>query len=471
MQFKINRLLTVLALVISMLTACKKNNDVVAKTNLNPNPTPAPTQVTTDPEKIKDSVLLYSRDVYLWYNQIPSSFDARSYADPVAIMTAIRQYSIEPAFSTAVDRWSFAIKKTEWDNLSGGLGSTFSATDATNGDFGLGVFFIAEGDLRVKSVEKESPAGLAGIHRSWRITKINGSTNITTSNSTFIVDAVYNSTQSTFTFIKPDGSTVDIALTAAQYREHPVYLDTVYTVNSKKIGYLVFNSFLGDTTEIYSEFNRVVNHFASQNVSDVVVDLRYNGGGYISVQEKLADYLVSSSANNNLMMKQQYNDKYPGYNTTTYFKKSGSLNLSRVFFIVTSGTASASELLINNLKPYMDVKLIGPTNTHGKPVGFFPIPVGDWYIFPVSFRSTNASGAGNYFSGFPVDSKANDGVNKDWGDITESCLASAIKYISSGSFRLSTESFQEQLPQVKQSNSVLDEPSFKGTIDTRRLLK
>lgn len=117
----------------------------------------------------------------------------------------------------------------------------------------------------------------------------------------------------------------------------------------------------------------------------------------------------------------------------------------------------------------MDVKLIGPTNTHGKPVGFFPIPVGDWYIFPVSFRSTNASGTGNYFSGFAPDSKVNDGLTKDWGDITESCLASAIKYISSGAFRtVGEEIYQEPLPQVKQSNSNLDAPSFKGTIETRR---
>lgn len=467
MQFKSNRLLTAFVLAASMLTACKKVNDVSAPTTT---PTPPPVAVTVDPEKVKDSVLLYSKDLYLWYNQIPSTFDARSYADPAAIMTAIRQYSTEPGFSGPVDRWSFAMKKTAWDSLSGGLSSTFSGiNDNSNGDFGLGVFFNAEGDLRVKYVERESPAGVAGIRRSWRITKINGSTNITTSNSTFIVDNVYNSTQSTFTFIKPDGSTVNITLNAAHYKEHPVFLDTVYTVNTKKTGYLVFNSFLGDTTEIKNEFSRVINRFTSQNVSDVIVDLRYNGGGYVSMQEKLANYLVSSSANNNVMMKQQYNDKHSNYNSTFYFRKTGSLNLSRIFFIVSSSTASASELLINNLKPYMDVKLIGPTNTHGKPVGFFPIPVGDWYIFPVSFRSTNASGTGNYFSGFAPDSKVNDGLTKDWGDITESCLASAIKYISSGAFRtVGEEIYQEPLPQVKQSNSNLDAPSFKGTIETRR---
>jgi carboxyl-terminal processing protease len=465
MQLKNNRFLTIIIAAASLLNACKKA-DVAAPTTT---PTPTPIATTTDPEKIKDSVLLYSRDLYLWYDQIPSTFDARSYAGPEEIMTAIRQYSNEPGFSGPVDKWSFAMKKTEWDNLSGGLGATFSGTNAESGDFGFGVFFNAEGDLRVKSVERESPAGLAGIHRSWRVTKINGSTNVTTSNSTFIVDAVYNSTQSSFTFIKPDGTNVDITLTAAHYKEHPVYLDSVYTTGSKKIGYLVFNSFLGDTVEINNEFNRVFNKFSNAGVNDIVIDLRYNGGGYVSVQERLANYLINSAAGNSLMMKQVYNDKHQNYNSTTYFAKTGSINLSRIFFIVTSSTASASELLINNLKPYMNVKLIGPTNTHGKPVGFFPVPVGDWYIFPVSFRSTNASGTGNYFNGFATDSKVNDGLTKDWGDLTESCLASAVKYITTASFRTAGEdTYQELLPQVKTSNMQLDEPSFKGTVETRR---
>jgi C-terminal processing protease CtpA/Prc len=469
MQMNINRLMIVLILSLSLVnTSCKKNQDVAATTTTTTTPTP----VAVDPDKVKDTVLLDSKDIYLWYNQISATFNARSYADPSAIMTAIQQYSIEPGFSTPVDRWSFAMKQTDWNNLSTGLGSTFSANGTTSGDFGLGVFFYAEGDLRVKSVEKESPAGLAGIHRSWRIIKINGNTNISTSNSTFIVDAVYNSTSSTFTFQKPDGTSVDITLNAAHYQEHPVYLDTVYTVNSKKIGYLIFNSFLGDTTEIYNRFQQVFNHFTSAGVNDIVVDLRYNGGGYVTVQEKLANYLVTASAGHSLMMKQQYNDKYQNLNTTTNFNKLGSLNLNRIFFIVTSSTASASELLINNLKPYMDVELLGPSATDGKPVGFFPIPVGEWYIFPVSFRSTNANGVGNYFNGLAVNSKAADGLNKDWGDVSEASLASAIKYITTGAFRtLSDQTYQEQLPEVITGNTTLDKSSFKGTIDPRKFSK
>ena len=122
----------------------------------------------------------------------------------------------------------------------------------------------------------------------------------------------------------------------------------------------------------------------------------------------------------------------------------------------------------------MDVFLVGPSKTYGKPVGFFPIPVGDWYIFPVSFRTTNSKGEGNYFNGIPVNSQVADGLDKDWGDVQESSLHSAISYITSGTFRSQAAGslnngliFNEQ-PEVKSGNVVLDQTSFKGTIDTKR---
>ncbi len=354
MKLTRSNLMLLCLVALSALPACKKEN---ISSNLTPVPTPSTPVSVSD--KLKDTSLAYARDIYLWYNQIPANFDAKSYADLNKLMTGLRQYSSEPGFSQPVDRWSFAIEQTEWDNISSGIA----------GDFGIGVFFMAPGDLRIKYVEKESPAAKAGVRRGWRITKLAGSTDITSANSDFLVAKIYNSASTGFTFQKPDNSTADITLTSATYQENPIFLDSVYTVNAKKIGYLSYNSFLGDTAKIYSEFQRIFNRFASQNVNEVVVDLRYNGGGYVTVQTKLANYLVNASANGALMMKQQYNDKYPQYNQTTNFKKLGALNLNRVFFIVSNNTASASELLINNLKPYMDVKLIGPSKTYGKPVG------------------------------------------------------------------------------------------------------
>lgn len=454
MKIKSNQFLLAMMLGASIFISCKKTPDVT--------PPPTPPAVTAE-DKMKDSVLLYTRDIYLWYNQIPSNFNPRTYADPDKIMQAIRQYSTEPGFTQPVDRFSFAIKQADWNNISSGI----------SGDFGFSVFFFSAADLRVKYVERESPAGKAGIQRGWRITKINGSTNIATDDATlnFIINAVFYSAASTFTFVKPDGTSVDIALNAANYKTHPVMADSVYTISGKNIGYLVFNSFIGDTTEMYSELNRVFTRFATAAINDVVIDLRYNGGGYISVAERLTNYLSPLSANGSLMMTQKYNDKYSQYNTSTYFKKAGSINLPRVFFIVSSSSASASELLINNLTPVMDVKLIGRNNTYGKPVGFFPIPVSDWYIFPVSLRTVNKNGDGNYFNGFTPNAIVADGVNKNWGDVTEPSLASAIKYITTGAFRYDFTRTDQQQAEVSKSNMVLDAPAFKGSVSTRRILK
>lgn len=449
-------------LISGLVMSCKKEKETVP-----PPPPPVSTTPTIPKEDIlKDSALFYSRDIYLWNEQIPATFNAKNYSDLEKVMLAIRPYSVEAGFADPVDRFSFAIKQTEWDAMSEGMGTT-STTTGTEGDFGMTVFFRVEGDLRVRLVEPLSPAGLAGIKRGWRITKINGNTDITTANSDFIVDNIYDAATAKVTFLKPDGSTVELDLARGHYHEKAVYLDSVYTISNKKIGYLVFNSFLGNTADIQDEFQRVFSKFGSAGVTEVVMDLRYNGGGYVSLQQKLANYLVSTSANGGVMMNQVYNNANAVNNETTKFKKEGTLNLSRVYFIVSNATASASELLINNLRPYMDVKLIG-ANTYGKPVGFFPIPVGEWYIFPVSFRSTNKNGEGNYFNGLTVNAKVADGLDKDWGDITEARLASAIKNITTGSFRVAAEPEYQEPAAIAKGNKTLDAPFLKITVGETR---
>lgn len=442
--------------------SCKKNTDVIAAAPTNTGGTGGGAVSSIN---IKDSVLLLTKDIYLWNNQIPSGFGVASYNDPAAIMTAIQPYSMEPGFPAAVDKWSFAMKKTEWDQMSGGMGTLGSTTAA--GDFGFSVFFLAEGDLRVRLVEPNATAWQQGIKRGWRITAINGNTNITTGNSSFIVNAVYHSTGSTFTFQKPDGGTVSLTCTAGNYAIKQVYLDTVYSINSKKIGYLVFNSFLGNINSINAEFQRVFSRFASEQVTDIVVDLRYNGGGYVVLAEQLCNYLVKSSANGGLMMTQTYNNQNSQNNQETNFRKAGTLNLGDIYFIVGRGTASASELVINNLKPYMEVKLLGPSATHGKPVGYFPIPVSDWYIFPVSFKTVNKDGQGNYYNGIPVNAQVADGLDKDWGDVNEASLASAIRKITSGSYLLrEEEAVYNEPPAVRDGNERLNSTSLKLTIGT-----
>ncbi len=440
----------------SVLSSCKKNKSSDAG-----NPPEDTTSVKRDP--IKDTAYSYSKDIYLWNTHIPDTFKTQDYADPDAIMMGIRKYSIESGFADPVDRFSFAAKQSDWDDISSGVAK----------DFGLNIFFREDGDLRVRFVEPLSPAGQAGIRRGWRLTKINGSTDISIANSDYIVDNVYNSNSSTITFLKPDGNSVDISLTAGTYNETPVFLDSVYTVGAKKVGYLVFTSFLGDSASVVDRLAQVFDRFNSNTVTDVVVDIRYNGGGYVSLSQKLADFLVKSSANGQVMMTQKFNNNYSDYNETTKFNKAGPLDISNLYFIVSENTASASELLINNLKPYMNVKLVGDT-TYGKPVGFFPIPDGSWYIFPVSFRSTNSAGSGNYFDGIAVDKRVEDGLDKDFGDVEEARLASVLSYINTGSFGYAPRENALNATLVstlKLSNRKLAGHNFNGAVGSFRKLK
>ena len=411
--------------IILFSISCKKNVD-------DDDPVvPPPVDSVQNPtaeDLVKDTVLMIARDVYLWNTQIPASFEPRSYPDPAAEMEAIRQYSHETGFSGPVDRFSFAIKQADWDNISSGVEQ----------DFGMGIFFYTPTDLRVKYAESASPSGVSGIKRGWQIIKVNGNAQIDTSATTInrIVEAVFYSSTTSFTFKKPDGSTVDISLDAATYQTHPIFADSVYTnVNGKNIGYLALNSFLGDTTEIYNQFSSIFSNFQTQNVSEVIIDLRYNGGGYVSMAERLANYLVPATGNSQVMYRETFNANYSSYNTTALYNKLGGLNIDKVFFIVSDNTASASELLINALKPFVDEALVGPAyNTYGKPVGFFPIPVGDWYTFPISFKTVNKDGFGNYFNGLTVDHPTGDGLDKDWGDVDENCLKSVLTYIKTGVF-------------------------------------
>jgi len=407
-------------------------------------------------DPLKTDILKRTRDIYLWNDQIPGDFDPRRYAGPEEIMDAIRLYSKEPGFSEPVDHFSFAMKKTEWDNISTGVAT----------DFGMKVFFYTDDDLRVRMVEEDGPAGRAGIRRGWRIVAVNGDRNIIVDRGNFIMQTIYYSPSCTLRFQKPDGSEVEIPLVAAQYQEDPLYLDTVYTLGAKRVGYLVLNSFLGDQPAIINELAVVFNHFIVSGVTDVVVDLRYNGGGYVSLQQRLANLLIPPALNGSVMMGQEYNANHANENQLFFFEKLGTLDISNVYFIVSDNTASASELLINNLTPYMNVKLVG-ADTYGKPVGFYDVKVGEWLIFPVSFRSTNGLGKGDYFDGLKVDRVVPDGLDKDWGDRQESRLKAVLSYIESGSY-----GYAPPLPglnsvlesQVAQANKKLDRGSFKGAV-------
>ena len=481
-----------LAVVLSLLfslNACKKKDS----SPVTPNPPPPVT--ATEKDLLVDSVYLYSKEVYLWHSVLPSyeQFNPRQYevSDEMTsaenVMNAIR--AKEP-----LDRYSFVTTKEESSGLSTG----------DNTDWGFFVKALAldyaypldSVHWFVSYVYKGSSAATAGVQRGWYINKINGTTLGYDQASVNVLNDVFfgTSTSATFEFTKPDGSIATANLNKTEFTANSVLYDTVYnsTDKSKKVGYLVFNQFFGATSR--AELANAFSYFQQQGINELIVDLRYNRGGVTQTQDTLADMIAPQSANNQMMYQYLYNDslqagKYPllrkyfGINSGNPFspqsniiqyKKAGSLNLSRVLFIVTGSTASASELLINNLRPYMDVKLVGDT-TYGKPVGFFPIDIFKYSIYPISFKTVNSAGSADYYSGFAPDKLTPDGADKNWGDLEEPSLATALNYIITGSFGRRTGNTDEQnrqlLMQQKQFaplSNKLSEKKFTGMFQEQK---
>ena len=449
---------------------------------------PGNTTTATEEDLLRDSVYLYTKEVYLWQDVIPSydQFNPRQYKGSTElesaqkVLDAIRK--LQP-----LDRFSFVTTQEQSDGLQTGQDQ----------DYG---FFIKAGSIDkqepidsvfwfVEYAYDQSSAGHAGVQRGWYVSKINGTpigydqASVNTLNDVF-----FGSTSSAnFEFTKPDGSTVSTNLSKTSYTANSVLYKTVINAGSSKVGYLVFNQFFGQPSR--NELSQAINYFQSQGINDLVVDLRYNPGGSVDTEDTLSNFIAPSAANNQVMYQYVFNQtlqnnqhqlirKKLGYgnifstaDNTIHFEKAGGLNLSRVFFIVTGNTASASELLINNLKPYMDVKLIGDT-TYGKPVGFFPIPIYNYDIYPISFKTINSAGNADYYTGFAPDKLTPDGVNKNWGDVTEPSLAAALQYISTGAFsRVSAASLNLQLQaqrEAKGTNRALNENKFSGMFIERK---
>ena len=166
--------------------------------------------------------------------------------------------------------------------------------------------------------------------------------------------------------------------------------------------------------------------------------------------EQICNYLIQASNTGKLMYTNQLNQSKSNQNSSENFKKIGSLNLSRVVFITSRSSASASELIINILDPYLDVVLIGD-NTYGKPVGSFPLSStnrtlrnNDVELVPITFATANSAGKAEYFDGFAPQYYVGDSPQFSWGDTQDIRLAAALMYIREGgiSARISNSYFK-----------------------------
>jgi C-terminal processing protease CtpA/Prc len=486
-------------IVLLTISACKRDHDAEMTPPKAPTPS-APHSDTTSSTTFssRDSMYFLFKDEYLWNDVIPdsSTFKPNSFSNLEDMFTALISYKKNTAGKN-MDNYSFLDKGATASEIGEGQAS----------DFGIGVKFNnAVNDLRVAYVYEGASAYQQGIRRGWRITAINGNSQLTFDGqngptSTRIKNAIYHSQSIQLKLRKPDGSTVDISLNAANYTINPVLYSSILNVGDRKVGYLVFNQFVAPNIA-RPKVDPVFTNFINNGITDLIVDLRYNGGGDVQTAEYLANLIAPNSVGSNVMYKEFFNtnltahqysqflDKtlVPGrtfswgflfdqvVNSPTFsFNKAQSLNLNDVVFIGTDGTASASELVINVLKPYMNVKLVGDT-TYGKPVAFFDISVGGYDMYAPSVWLKNAQGQGDYFDGFIPDDNAQaianntnfEDYNIELGNTSEVYLRRAL--IMSGIpestlGRLSPVS--ENLRRRVRVKIPLDDSHFKGMIETR----
>lgn len=371
---------------------------------------------------------------YYWNDTLPANFDPEAYADPMAALDALR---------APQDRYSFIEDAATLEAFFEGgayVGFGFSAGVEPEGN--NYVYAIAQ-------VFVGSPADAAGLVRGDRITAIDGTSVTSLVNSNTMADALA-SASITFTVRKiADGSSVDVAVTEAEVAIPPVSDTTVIDLGAGgKVGYLNFRDF---TEPAYAALEQAFAAFAAQNVTVLVVDLRYNGGGILDAADYLASLIQIGLTKDEVFAELTYNANKQNYNIPYYFTDPNgyqnsasyagpagealtqpSLNLTKVVFITSGGTASASEAVINGLQPFvLQIALVGDT-TYGKPVGMNPFKFCDSYLVAINFETVNADGVGDYFNGMPADCPATDDIDHPLGDQDEASLKEALYWIENG---------------------------------------
>lgn len=346
---------------------------------------------------------------YYWVDHIPD-VDPDAYADPYELMEAMRYRPI--------DKWSYITTRTELEAYYSG---------ASYAGFGYASGFDAQGNLIISYVYPKAPMRKLGIDRGWRVLAIEGQ-KPTPDNVNTLLGGSEVGLQRTFRFLNPTGDTVEHLLTKTNVAVNSVIDTTVRTYGSAKVGYFMLAGFIEPTEK---ELVDLFASFKAQNITDLVVDLRYNGGGLVNVANTLGSLIAGSHAHGKVFCTFYHNDRNRARDTSLLFRNmpDSSLSLNRVAFITSSGSASASELLINALTPFIEVHCVGQ-RTHGKPVGMYTFtfnnPAIDWAFVPICFTSRNALGYGDFFDGLPVESEANDDVYHALGEPHEECMAAAL---------------------------------------------
>ncbi len=380
---------------------------------------------------IKENMELY----YLWTKYIPE-VDETLERDPYDYFDKLL-YTTEDKWSWITD--DYASLSAELDGVPVTMG--FDANPMWTTSAQTSICFI------VNFVYPGSVAESAGLKRGDIILKLNGQT-ITLDNYT---DLYYTNS---FSVQLADATSSGLVLNstiynlvAAQLTTDPSIYNTVFDVDGKKVGYLVFVEFVSGENDVFLDhLDEIFDGFKAEGVTELIVDLRYNPGGSIGTAIHLASLIGPASAvnNSNTLVNLVYNpelqdffesdSRYDSYLGFDLEPTASNLDLSSVYFLTTSGTASASELVITGLDPYMEVTLIGDY-TYGKYVGAWVMPDDneEWCIVPIVMKYSNADGYTDFKNGLTPDYQLDDEPwvgGYEFGDIRDPFLDEAFTLIS-----------------------------------------
>jgi C-terminal peptidase prc len=351
---------------------------------------------------------------YLWYRDLPAANPA-DYASPEAYLEAVRVRPRDTTFSYIT---SSAVNQAFYgDSQFVGLGIS-TQTGAS--------------ELRVLQVFPDSPASEAGMSRGDHITEINGRSVedlVTTGDIGGAFGASDPGVEASMVFRPRDGEPRRITITKRVVTIPTVSLTRTFQIDGRTVGYLFFRNFV---TPSYAALDDAFAALKEAGATELVIDLRYNGGGLVDVATHLAGLVGGVVTNGRVFAEFRHNDKNARLNETLRFDSPASaLTLSRLFVITTRASASASELVINGLRSHIPVVVVG-TTTYGKPVGQYGFNFCDKVLAAVSFSLVNADGQGDYFDGIAPTCTAADDPEHDLATGDEASLGEVFRYIRTG---------------------------------------
>lgn len=366
-------------------------------------------------EKLKDLVYRVMTSTYLWYDEVPT-VDLSGYASAEALL--------EDLMYKDLDKWSYIAPKEEYHSFM---------EEGRYIGLGFGTKYTENDECRIKLVYQNSPAATAGLMRGDRLIEINGK-----AVEEIEIDDLWNTifgdveigVMVNLIIEDSTGTTRELSLNKDWVTMDSVLFEDVFDLDGLKVGYFVFDNFIGASHE---ELETVFTSFSQEGIDDLILDLRYNAGGSVWVARYLSELIAGAHVEGEIFVQVVHNDKYRAWNGIGIFSNADhSLNLDRVIIITSEETCSASELVINCLKPFIDVVLVG-SNTSGKPVGMYGYDLLDKHISPIEMKTINALGEGDYFDGIPPTCDSVDDLMKQLGDEEESSLMEALNYLRNGS--------------------------------------